>query len=98
MILCLLQNQWGRSVPSVQCTCGNSGALLQVLGQRPWPGQQGLAASAVKTVIKCAFDIDLFKFFLNPVWIEKKKSLSVISFLLVFQPKIHNSNYVYFYS
>lgn len=81
MILCLLQNQWGRSVPSVQCMCGNSGALLQVLGQRPWPGQQGLAASAVKTVIKCAFDIDLFKFFLNPVCIEKKIIIS--NFFLV---------------
>lgn len=53
--MCLLQNQWGRSVPSAQCTCGSSGELLQVLVQKPGPGQQGLAASAIKTVIKLLY-------------------------------------------
>lgn len=91
-IWCLLQNQWERSVPSAQCTYGSSKELLQVLEQKPAPGQRDLVTSAVKTVIKslywtCTY-LNLKKFY---GWIQK---IANNDFFLLAQPEIHSSNYL----
>jgi len=56
---------------------GSSKELLQVLEQKPVPGQQGPAISAVTTVI---FDMCLFKYEKNSVWIQK---IAISDFFLV---------------
>lgn len=92
VIWCLLQNQWERSVPSAQCTYGSSKELLQVLEQKPAPGQQDLVTSAVKTVTKLLYLTCTYLNLKKILWLDTKKLLTMTSFFLLAQPEIHSSN------